>query len=97
MKRCKQNIQVLEFIYGKHYANILRLGLRKANYIALPGKAYGRYAGYMSRIATATSNKAFFLDTDHENYIKMANYRDNNLGLATYFKKLTVLHKDIFH
>jgi len=97
MNNYKHNSEVLEFIYGRHYANILRLGLRKANYVALPGRSYSRYVGYMKSIATAPSNKAFFLDTDHENYIKMANYRDNMIGMASYLKKLSVLNKDVFH
>jgi len=97
MNEYDHEAEVMKFVYGRHYANILRLGLRKANYVALPGKAWRRYVGYMKEICTAPSNRAFFLDTDHENYFKMANLRDDMIGMASYLKKLSVLHKDIFH
>ena len=97
MNSYKHDSEVLEFIYNRHYANILRLGLRKANYVALPGKAYKRYIGYMKSVASAPSNKAFFLDNNRDDLIKMANFRDNMVGMASYLEKLSVLHRDVFH
>jgi hypothetical protein len=97
MNLYNHDAEVLEFIYDKHYASMLRLGLWKANYIALPGRACRRYSKYAKSICTASDNKAFFLDIDRENYMDMVNFRNSEIRTQKHLKKLTVLHRDIFH